>query len=60
MSWENVTFRDLNDVVGWLHNNTERLDAQVGKMFMSKRFAAWLAYQGMENMLDEIRRKCEV
>lgn len=60
MNWENVTFNDLGDVVRWLKNNIANLDEEITKMFKSKRFEAWLAYQGMENVLEEIRRKCEV
>lgn len=60
MSWEDATFYDLGDVVTWLKNHVEDLDREVGKLFKSKRFEAWLAYQGMEYILEEIRRKCEV
>lgn len=60
MSWGDVTFNDLGDVVKWLKNSILTLDEEVAKMFKSKRFEAWLAYQGMENVMEEIRRKCEV
>lgn len=60
MTWGNVVFNDLGDVVKWLKNNIETLDVEIEKMFKSKRFEAWLAYQGMENVLKEIRRKCEI
>lgn len=59
LSWGGVSFRDLDDVADWLWSNARNLDAEVDKLFQSKRFEAWMAYQGMEHVLEEIRRKCE-
>lgn len=60
MAWEDTVFQDLNDVVLWLESKAGNLDEEIDRMFHSKRFEAWLAYQGLENILDEIRRKCDL
>ena len=53
MAWEDAVFQDLNDVVIWLCTRADTLDQEIDRMFGSKRFEAWLAYQGLENILEE-------
>ena len=50
--------RSLDDLVEWLIDNKEDLDGAVDALFENKRFEAWFMYQGMENTMEIIRRKC--
>lgn len=58
--WGNDTISDLNMLVDWLTQKASTLDQEIEELFASKRFEAWLAYHGMSNIIDEIRRKCSI
>lgn len=58
--WGTETISDLDNFVDWLSNKAATLDEEIDDLFKSKRFEAWLAYQGMDNVLEEIRRRCEL
>ena len=57
LHWGNAVFENLHDLVDWLGRHTDTLDQEVSSMFESKRFGAWFAYQGMEHVLEDIRRR---
>lgn len=60
LKWGSDTLFNLNDVVSFLMKKIPVLDEEIDKFFQDKRFEAWLAYQGVGDVLEEIRRKCEV
>lgn len=60
LNWDGVILKDLNDVVFWLKTKEMDLDAAIDKVFESRKFEAWFAYQGMSDVLEDIRRKCEL
>ena len=49
----------MNEVVEWLKQNENHLDETIDEFFKSKKFEAWFAYQGMDDVLKDIRRKCD-
>jgi len=57
--WGDFLLKDLNDVVEWLKQNENHLDETIDEFFKSKKFEAWFAYQGMDDVLKDIRRKCD-
>ncbi len=59
LSWGNAVFENIRDLIDWLGRHTDTLDNEVSSMFESKRFGAWFAYQGMEHVLDDIRRRTQ-
>ena len=56
-SWKDVDFWEIEDIVGWLQENIDSIDTEVDELLKSNRFDAWLAFHGLDNMLDRIRRK---
>lgn len=57
--WGDFLLKDLNDIVEWLKQNENHLDETIDEFFKSKKFEAWFAYQGMDDVLEDIRRKCD-
>ena len=51
---------DLGDLVTWLAYREKNLDEAVESVFASRKFEAWFTYQGMNDVLEDIRRKCEI
>ena len=60
LSWDGFTLKTLDDLVDWLDYRKGDMDQAVEEVFESSEFEAWLAYQGMGDVLEDIRRKCEV
>ncbi len=60
LNWDGIVVKDLNDVVVWLKTKEKDLDAAIDRVFESKKFEAWFAYQGMSDVLEDIRRTCEL
>ena len=58
--WDGFTLKNLDDLVDWLDYRKGDMDRAVEEVFGSSEFEAWLAYQGMGDVLEDIRRKCEV
>lgn len=58
--WEGAEFFSLADLVDWLACRVETLDEDIECLFQSKSFAAWLACQGLDDLLDDIKKKCGV
>ena len=52
--------KNLDDLVDWLDYRKGDMARAVEEVFGSSEFEAWLAYQGMGDVLEDIRRKCEV
>lgn len=57
LNWYDTVLNDLGDVVDWLKTKEDNLDSAIDSIFNSKKFEAWFAYQGMEDVLEDIRRK---
>ena len=58
--WDGMTLKSLDDLVDWLDTRKADMDQAVEEVFESNEFEAWLAYQGMGDVLQDIRRKCEI
>lgn len=58
LEWDGTNFRNLEDMAAWLEGKTDSLDLEIESFFESKKFGAWFAFQGMQGVLDDIRRKC--
>ncbi len=59
LRWGERNFSSLSDVTDWLYEESANLDEAVDRLFESKAFEAWFVYQGMENVMENIRRRCE-
>lgn len=59
IKWNDTILYDLNDLVLWLMTRENDLEDAISEIFNSKRFEAWFAYQGMNDVLDTIRRRCK-
>lgn len=60
LKWGGDILYGLHDVVNWLAGRIPELDEEIDRLFRDRRFEAWMAYQGMGDILEEIRRKCGV
>ena len=55
--WKGSNFNSLHDLASWLEEHTDTLDMEISDLFEDKQFGAWFEYQGMEGILDQIRRR---
>ena len=57
-SWHGDMINDLTDLARWLEKHTETLDEEIEDLMSSRKFEAWLEYQGLEGVIQQIRRRC--
>ena len=60
LSWDGTVLKDIEDLVNWMATRVTDMDEAVDEIMESSELEAWLAYQGMGDILENIRRKCDL
>ena len=55
-----VRLQNLSDLVNWLQDRVETLDQDVDALMRDSTFCAWLSFQGLGDVVEQIERKMGV